>query len=180
MGPPGYGEELRPKHNYLREGCRAGGIEFAWNQPADSFIEAVLSRGDRRVAVAIYEAWRRGAKFDAWGEHFDANRWKEAFEATGVDPTWYAHRVWDTSEPLPWDHIESGVTKSYLKGQWRDVHNTQTVPDCHHGSCNVCGMQSFDALNGEKGVDDCVVKLGKLVELRRGTKKYAGEMVELV
>ena len=173
-------EELRPKHNYLREGCRAGGIEFAWNQPADSFIEAVLSRGDRRVAVAIYEAWRRGAKFDAWGEHFDANRWKEAFEAAGVDPTWYAHRVWDTSEPLPWDHIESGVTKSYLKGQWRDVHNTQTVPDCHHGSCNVCGMQSFDALNGEKGVDDCVVKLGKLVELRRGTKKYAGEMVELV
>jgi hypothetical protein len=56
----------------------------------------------------------------------------------------------------------------------------ETVADCHHGGCNVCGMQSFDALRGEKGVADCVVKLDKLVELRRGAKKYEGEIVELV
>ncbi len=173
-------EELAPKHQLLRDGCRAAGVEFSWNQPEDSFLESVLSRGDRRVAVGVYEAWRRGAKFDAWSEYFRANIWREAFAAAGVDASWFAHREWDTHDPLPWDHIDSGVTKSYLRGQWRDVHSVQTVPDCHHGSCNVCGMQSFDALNGAKGVDDCVVKLGKLVELRRGARQYKGEALELV
>jgi radical SAM family uncharacterized protein len=173
-------EELDPKHQLLRDGCRSAGVEFSWNNPEDSFLESVLSRGDRRVAVAIYEAWRRGAKFDAWSEYFRANIWSEAFDAAGVDPHWFAHREWDSHEPLPWDHIDCGVTKSYLRGQWRDVHSVQTVPDCHHGSCNVCGMQSFDALSGTKGVADCVVKLDKLVELRRGARKYAGEVVELV
>ncbi len=97
-----------------------------------------------------------------------------------MDAEWFAHREWDTREPLPWDHIDCGVTKSYLRGQWRDVHTVKTVADCHHGACNVCGMQNFEAMNGEKGVSDCMVKLDKLVELRRGSKKYEGEALELV
>ncbi len=173
-------EELQPKHFLLKDGCRSAGVEFSWNNPTDSFVECVLSRGDRRVGNAIYEAWRRGAKFDAWGEYFRAGRWQEAFTAAGVDANWIAHREWDTREPLPWDHVDCGVTKSYLRGQWRDVHSVKTVPDCHHGSCNVCGMQNFDALGESAGVADCVVKLGKLVELRRGSKKYEGEALELV
>ncbi|MGE3073813.1 MAG: TIGR03960 family B12-binding radical SAM protein [Dehalococcoidia bacterium] len=172
--------ELQPKHLLLKDGCRSAGVEFSWNDPRDSFIEAVLSRGDRRVGDAIYEAWRNGAKFDAWGEHFNYELWRQAFEKTGVDAEWFAHREWDTREALPWDHIDCGVTKSYLRGQWRDVHTVKTVADCHHGACNVCGMQNFDAMNGEKGVSDCMVKLDKLVELRRGTRKYEGEALELV
>ena len=172
--------ELEPKHYLLKDGCRSAGLEFSWNDPRDSFIEAVLSRGDRKVALGVYEAWRRGAKFDAWSEHFKPEIWKEAFAAAGVDGDWFAHREWDTQEPLPWDHVDCGVTKSYLRGQWRDVHTVKTVPDCHHGSCNVCGMQNFEALNGQKGVSDCLVKLDKLVEMRRGAKKYQGEVLELV
>ena len=172
--------ELEPKHYLLKDGCRSAGVEFSWNDPRDSFIEAVLSRGDRKVALGVYEAWRRGAKFDAWSEHFKPEIWKEAFAAAGVDGEWFAHREWDTQEALPWDHVDCGVTKSYLRGQWRDVHSVKTVPDCHHGSCNVCGMQNFEALNGEKGVNDCLVKLDKLVEMRRGAKKYQGEALELV
>jgi len=172
--------ELEPKHYLLKDGCRSAGVEFSWNDPRDSFVEAVLSRGDRKVALGVYEAWRRGAKFDAWSEHFKPEIWKEAFAAAGVDGEWFAHREWDTQEPLPWDHVDCGVTKSYLRGQWRDVHSVKTVPDCHHGSCNVCGMQNFEALNGEKGVSDCLVKLDKLVEMRRGAKKYQGEVLELV
>ncbi|MBA4179678.1 MAG: B12-binding domain-containing radical SAM protein [Anaerolinea sp.] len=172
--------ELAEKHFLLKDGCRSAGVEFSWNDPRDSFIEAVLSRGDRRVAIAVYEAWRRGAKFDAWSEYFNPQTWEDAFAAAGVDGEWFAHREWDTHEPLPWDHIDCGVTKSYLRGQWRDVHSVKTVPDCHHGSCNVCGMQNFDALNGEKGVSDCLVKLDRLVEMRRGTEKYEGEVLELV
>ncbi|HET7738900.1 MAG TPA: hypothetical protein VFK32_10025, partial [Tepidiformaceae bacterium] len=169
-----------PKHRLLKDGCRAAGVEFSWNDPRDSFLESVLSRGDRKVARAVYEAWRKGAKFDAWSEYFRADLWDEAFAEVGIDPEWYAHREWDTHEPLPWDHIDAGVTKSYLRGQWKDVHTTTTVQDCHHEGCNVCGMQSFDALNGEKGVSDCLVKLDALVELRRGKKKYEGEMLEVV
>ncbi len=164
----------------MKDGCRSAGVEFSWNDPADSFVEAVLSRGDRKVAQAVYEAWTRGAKFDAWSEYFKPAVWEESFAAAGVDPRWFSHREWDTTEPLPWDHIDSGVTKSYLRGQWRAVHNSKTVPDCHHGSCNVCGMQSFDVPNAQAGVADCMVKLDKLVELRRGTKKYEGEALELV
>ncbi len=174
------GDELQPKHLRLREGCRSVGAEFSWNDPRDSFIEAVLSRGDRRVGEAVYEAWKNGAKFDAWGEYFRAEHWERAFETVGVDAAWFAHREWDTHEPLPWDHIDCGVTKSYLRGQWRDVQTVKTVPDCHHGSCNVCGMQSFDALGPARGVADCVVKLGKLAELRRGAKDHEGEVLELV
>jgi radical SAM family uncharacterized protein len=165
--------ELDEKHWLLKDGCRQAGLDFSWNDPRDSFVEAVLSRGDRRVGEAVYEAWRRGAKFDAWSEYFKADVWYEAFAAAGVDADWFAHREWDTREPLPWDHIDCGVTKSYLRGQWQAVHNTKTVGDCHHGSCNVCGMQSFP-------VDDCVVKLDALKELRRGVKTYAGEVLELV
>ena len=174
------GEELGPKHRLMKDGCRASGVEFSWNDPRDSFVECVLSRGDRRVGNAIYEAWRRGAKFDAWGEFFKYDVWREAFASARVDADWYAHREWDTREPLPWDHVDCGVTKSYLRGQWRDVHSVKTVADCHHGGCNVCGMQNFDAINGEKGVSDCLVKLDKLVELRRGSRKYEGEALELV
>jgi radical SAM family uncharacterized protein len=165
--------ELDEKHWLLKDGCRSVGVEFSWNDPRDSFVEAVLSRGDRKVGLAIYEAWRRGAKFDAWSEYFKAGVWEEAFCAAGVDAHWFAHREWDSREPLPWDHIDCGVTKSYLRGQWRDVHSVKTVGDCHHGACNVCGMQSFP-------VEDCVVKLGQLVELRRGSRRYEGEALELV
>ncbi|MEX2080481.1 MAG: B12-binding domain-containing radical SAM protein, partial [Dehalococcoidia bacterium] len=173
-------EELGPKHSLLRDGCRSAGVEFSWNDPADSFLESVLSRGDRKVAEVVYEAWSRGARFDAWGEYFRPGLWADAFAATGIEPAWYAHREWDTREPLPWDHIDSGVTKSYLRGQWQAVHNTKTLGDCHHGACNVCGMQSFDALAEAAGVSDCVVKLDQLQELRRGARKYEGEALELV
>ncbi|MCA9845054.1 MAG: TIGR03960 family B12-binding radical SAM protein [Dehalococcoidia bacterium] len=173
-------EELTPKHYLLKDGCRQAGVEFSWNDPEDSYLEAVLSRGDRRISEVIYRAWELGARFDAWGEHFDGSRWRQAFSDVGVDPAWYAHRERDTHEPLPWDHINSGVAKSYLRGQWKDVFTGDTVADCHHGSCNVCGMQKFDALGENAGVADCVVKLDNLVALRRNAKKFEGESIELV
>ena len=90
-----------------------------------------------------------------------------------MDPDWFAHEEWDSFAPLPWDHVASGVTKSYLRGQWRDVFREHTVGDCHHGACNVCGVQ-------DAPVADCVVKLGELIELRRGSRTFEGEPLELV
>ena len=166
-------EELRPKHNLLRSGCRDNGLDFSWNDPRDSFLESVLSRGDRRVAEVVYEAWSRGARFDAWSEHHMPHLWEQAFETVGLDPAWFAHREWDTHEPLPWDHVESGVTKAYLRGQWKSVAGSKVVQDCHHGDCNVCGMQNFP-------VADCIVKLDKLVETRRGARAGSGRPVNVV
>ena len=165
--------ELTPKHRLLKDGCRAAGVDFSWNDPADSRVEAVLSRGDRRVAEAVEHAWRNGATFDAWSEHFRPTVWDDAFAAAGVDADWFAHEEWDTFAPLPWDHVGSGVNKSYLRGQWRDVFREHTVGDCHHGACNVCGVQDVP-------VGDCVVKVGELIELRRGSRTFEGEPLELV
>ena len=165
--------ELTPKHRLLKDGCRAAGVDFSWNDPADSRVEVILSRGDRRVAEAVEHAWRGGATFDAWSEHFHPGVWDEAFAAAGVDADRFAHEEWDTFAPLPWDHIASGVNKSYLRGQWRDVFREHTVGDCHHGACNVCGVQDVP-------VGDCVVKVGELIELRRGSRTFEGEPLELV
>lgn len=133
----------------------------------------MLSRGDRRVAEGVYEAWRRGAKFDAWGEYFNAARWADAFSAAGIDAARYAHREWDTAEPLPWDHIDPGVTKAYLRGQWKATLTGKTIADCHHGECNVCGMQDLP-------VAHCVAKLNRLAETRRRSRLWEGESLELV
>jgi hypothetical protein len=162
------GDMLRPKHEILRDGCRRAGVEFSWNDPRDSFLEAVLSRGDRKVAEAVYRAWQLGCKFDAWSEHFSWERWLQAFEETGVDMAWYAHRERDTWEPLPWDHIDAGVTKSYLRKQWQDTQTTSTVPDCHRDPCNVCGMQNL-------GEPNCLVKLDELKTARRAAKSVKAE-----
>ncbi|MBK6663069.1 MAG: hypothetical protein IPG47_10075 [Thermoflexaceae bacterium] len=152
--------ELDPKHRFLRDACRSAGVEFSWNDPRDSFIEAVLSAATTASVMigrhgGAARASTRGAstsRADTLGGGVRRGR---------VDASWFAHREADTREPLPWDHIETGVTKSYLRGQWQDVLSNQTVPDCHHGSCNVCGMQSFDTLRGGEG--------------RRGLRREAGQ-----
>ncbi|MCH8053159.1 MAG: TIGR03960 family B12-binding radical SAM protein [Planctomycetes bacterium] len=86
-----------------------------------SILEAVFSRGDRRLADSIEWAWRNGARFDGWDECFNAQRWQNAFEATGIDPDWYAHREREYDEVLPWAHIHSGPPIDYLERQYDDV-----------------------------------------------------------
>ncbi len=161
---------LDARHEILRRGCRAAGLEFSWNSPESSFLEAALSRGNRRVGDVIYEAWRGGARFDAWGDHFDFGHWERAFAKKNVDWRNLSQREYDTLEPLPWDHIDCGVTKAYLRGQWLATGTGRVVEDCHHGSCNVCGMQSFGGGPGA-GVADCVTKIEALKGQRRSLER---------
>ena len=86
-----------------------------------SVLEGVFARGDRRLGAAVYEAWKRGARFDSWNEHFNDSIWQQAFEATGIDPAWYAHRERSFDELLPWDHIDAHLTRSYLERAYKDV-----------------------------------------------------------
>ena len=152
-------ETLRRRHRILREGCRKAGIQFSWEDPEKSLLEAVLSRGDRRVADVIETAWRLGAKFDSWSEHHDWLLWQEAFARHGVDPSWYAHRERDLWEPLPWDHIDSGTQKSYLRGEWLKTLNEEITLDCKRDPCNVCGHQDIDG--------SCRHKVAELVDMAR-------------
>jgi hypothetical protein len=87
-----------------------------------SLLEGILTRGDRRVAPALEEAWRRGARLDAWREHFQAKLWWQTFEDLGIDVPFYSQRARSTAEVLPWDHIQIKYGRDYLvKEQDRSV-----------------------------------------------------------
>ena len=106
---------LLRKQQLLQQGLRGRAIKLSWTDPGVSALEAAISRGDRRVGRAIEAAWRLGAAFDAWGEHFDFDRWQQAFQQADLDLAHYANRALDYRDPLPWDHISCGVEKSALQ-----------------------------------------------------------------
>ena len=106
---------LLRKQQLLQQGLRGRAIKLSWTDPGVSALEAAISRGDRRVGRAIEAAWRLGAAFDAWGEHFDFDRWQQAFQQADLDLAHYANRALDYRDPLPWDHISCGLEKSALQ-----------------------------------------------------------------
>ncbi len=93
---------------------RRSAVQFKFHRIERSILEGIIARGDRRLAEAIETAWRLGARFDAWDEHFDYHKWLAAFEATGIDPAFYVHRQRSTEELLPWGHIDSGRPRQAL------------------------------------------------------------------
>jgi radical SAM superfamily enzyme YgiQ (UPF0313 family) len=116
-----YFEEARRTLAEISRAGRNKAVRVSTHDPQRSILEAVLSRGDRRLCAAVEQAWRLGARFDGWDECFDYNVWLRAFADTGVDPDWYAHRERAYDEVLPWDHIHSGPKREYLEGQYDDV-----------------------------------------------------------
>ncbi|HUS04228.1 MAG TPA: TIGR03960 family B12-binding radical SAM protein [Dehalococcoidia bacterium] len=136
-------EQLLPKYDILRQGLHRLRVEFSWAAPKVSQIEAALSRGDRRIGKVIYSAWQSGCKFDAWHEHFNYQKWLEAFEQTGLDPSFYANRKRDLAEVLPWEHIDVGVTSEFLKREYHNLWQEKETPDCRQGKCNACGLQQW-------------------------------------
>ncbi|MFC2006782.1 TIGR03960 family B12-binding radical SAM protein, partial [Chloroflexota bacterium] len=103
-------EQLYTKLEILRQGLRRKEIKLSWQDPKASQLEAVLSRGDRRLGNVIYHAWKLGCRFDSWGEHLNYQGWLQAFKKAGLDPSFYAHRERSFNELLPWAHIDVGVS----------------------------------------------------------------------
>jgi radical SAM family uncharacterized protein len=159
-------EELRPRHELLRRELKRVGVAFSWEDPEQSLLEAVISRGDRRLGRAIYRAWQLGAKYDAWDENYDWSRWEQAMTEEGLDPAFYANRERGLFETFPWSHIDIGVTVSYLRGEWQRTFSQEATGDCapHKGPCNVCGVQDLDA-------KVCVDQLDRLVQERRAARR---------
>jgi len=145
-------EESRRRIQRVQEGLRrgpgTGGIRVKWNQPELSWLEGVFSRGDRRLVSVILEAWRLGARFDAWGDLFKKEVWEDAFVRCGIDPDAYLLRDRSLEEVFPWDHIQSGVTRAFLKKEWFKAGRGALTPDCrnHCLECGVCDHQEIDPM----------------------------------
>ncbi len=133
-------EEARRRVGLIRHAVRAKAVRVDYHEPKTSLLEAVMSRGGREVALLVEEAWKRGARFDAWTEHFSEDAWHEAARALGLDMEAVAHRRLDVADPLPWDHIDSGVTKSFLVRERSRALAGQTTEDCTFSACSACGI----------------------------------------
>ncbi len=126
----------------FQEMKNARSLKYNYHEADLSVLEGVLARGDRRVAPVIEEAYRRGAMFDSWGENFDNDLWMAAFDACGVDPDFYTVRDRDLDEKLPWDFIDAGVSKEFLKREWKRATEGTVTPNCRQG-CAGCGARVF-------------------------------------
>ncbi len=131
-------EEFERKARLLRDAIKAKAITYNWHEPSVSFLEAVFARGDRRLGKVIEAAWRKGAKLDGWGEHFNLDTWLSAFSECGISPEFYANRERSKDEILPWDHISTGVMKSHLYRERELAYKSALSPDCRK-SCTGCG-----------------------------------------
>lgn len=133
-------DEVRRRQALLRSATPQRGVELSWHDANTSFLEAVLARGDRSVADAIEAAWRSGATFDAWSERFDLARWLEAFAAVGIDPAERATEPFSEEKPLPWSHLDSGLSPAFLAAERRRAYAAETTEDCTFGDCTGCGV----------------------------------------
>lgn len=132
-------QEIHDKIDLLQKEVRGKGLKLNWNRPQETHFEAWLSRGDRRLAEVIFKAWENGARFDAWQEHFNFEAWLSAFQAAGLDPEFYSTRERETDEDFPWDHIHTGVKKSFLLQDYRWSKEGKIRPDCRT-QCFSCGI----------------------------------------
>lgn len=134
------GEEIARKQQVLREATSRKGIRLSWHDAETSFLEGVVARGDRRLAPVLVKAWENGSRLDAWSELFNAQRWYDAFEACEYDAQTEATRTRSYDEVLPWDHLDFGVEKSFLKRERTRAENARTTPDCTFQGCTGCGV----------------------------------------
>ncbi len=139
-------EQLIEKQEHLKSCITDKKIRYTYHDAKVSFVEAVLARGDRRLADAIELMVDEGAMFDAWDEYFDYDHWMSAFGRTGVDPAFYTTRGFGLDEVLPWDIIDCGVTKEFLLRERNKAYEGRTTPSCAE-HCNGCGANKLGGKN---------------------------------
>jgi len=133
-------EEFFQKHIHIKDQIRSiRGITFNYHHADTSILEAVFARGDRRIAKPLIEAFKLGCRFDGWSEHFNYKLWVQAFENTNVDMDFYTCRERTYDEVLPWDHIDSAVTKEFLMLENEKAKGETLTEDCRFG-CVACGV----------------------------------------
>lgn len=138
-------EELERRQRYLRESLRHSRVRLKFHSKRMSYLEGVLARGDDRLSPVIETAYGNGARFDGWDDQLNLQLWLDAMVEHNVDPEEFL-RPRDTNEPLPWDFIDVGVTKDFLREEWRRGRIEATTADCRHGECSGCGVCDFEEI----------------------------------
>ena len=133
-------EQVREKQSWMRKLNRNRAVKLKFHNADQSYLEGILARGDRRLAPAIVEAWKRGARFDAWREHFDLDRWLDALDACGLDPEAFALREREKDEALPWDHLDIGPQRQWLWEERERARKLIKTDYCVGKVCHVCGV----------------------------------------
>jgi radical SAM family uncharacterized protein/radical SAM-linked protein len=139
-------EAAHRKIHWLKDKLNVPGVHFKWQPPEVSRIEGLWARGDRRLGKLLVTAYRLGCRLDGWSDHFHYNKWQSACEADGVNIDFFTTRQRDFTEPLPWDPIDTGVSKEFL---WREAQKAlkgELTEDCRGGDCKSCGVCDFKEL----------------------------------
>ena len=129
------------KHEFLQQ-LNKKSLKYNWHEADVTVLEGVFARGDRKVGKVIEEAYRLGCLYDSWSESFDNEKWMQAFANTGVDIEFYTMRERSMDELFPWDFIDIGVTKNFLKKEWERAMNAQVTLNCRM-QCSGCGAAKF-------------------------------------
>ena len=128
-------DEFKAQHNRRS-------LSFKYHDAKTTVLEGILARGDRRIADVIYSAYQKGCLYDAWTEFFRYDRWMEAMEENGLDYHFYTTRERNLDEIFPWDFIDIGVTKEFLKREWNNAMEEKVTPNCRE-KCSGCGASRF-------------------------------------
>jgi len=135
-------DEAFARIDLLKKNLPKGNYKLKWHDPRQSFLEGVMSRGDRALSGVIEDAWQRGARLDAWSEHYDLNIWQDAAQAANKDISSYLRRR-DFSEVLPWQHLDTGVDQDFLCSELDKSFSGTYTPDCRVHGCQKCGSCDF-------------------------------------
>ncbi len=138
-------EESMERIQRIKRSLPGKGCNLRYHSPRQSFLEGVFSRGDRRLAELIEKAWRDGARFDGWDEHFDLARWQRAADSCRLSLESYLHAR-RPDETLPWQHLSSGVTHEFLVDELAKAQIEEYTPDCRYHACQKCGICDFGTL----------------------------------
>lgn len=126
----------------VKEMLNKKSIKYNWHEADVSELEGLLARGDRKVAKTVLRAYQLGCLYDAWSDSFDNDKWQQAIKDTDIDMDFYITRERSTDEILPWDFIDIGVTKEFLKREWENAKKEKVTPNCRM-RCNGCGAAVF-------------------------------------
>jgi radical SAM family uncharacterized protein/radical SAM-linked protein len=129
--------------DYLKKHMTHPKVSLKWQDPCMSVVEGVFSRGDRKLSSLLTAAFEAGCRLDGWNDYFDFDKWQAAFDRTGIDPDFYTSRHREKNEPLPWDHIDTGVSAQYLEKEWENAACQALTPDCRDQDCTGCGVCDF-------------------------------------
>lgn len=139
-------DQTREKLQFLKDHLRHPKVNLKWQRPEMSLLEGVWARGDRRLSALLVSAWEKGCRLDSWSDKFDFGLWQAAFESTGIDPGFYTRRQRDKNEPLPWDHIDTGLSPQFLKKEYDNAKDQILTLDCRENDCTGCGICDFDQI----------------------------------